>query len=98
MENKTNIAELLKDCPRGMELDCTMYENLYFDYISNSEYSKIYPIRCYTEDDMKAKYPITFTLYGRPSQHDSAKCVIFPKGKTTWEGFHKPFEDGDIVA
>jgi hypothetical protein len=26
-----------------------------------------------------------------------AKCVIFPKGKTTWEGFQRPFKDGDIV-
>lgn len=93
---KINIAELLKDCPRGMELDCAMYENIYFDYISNS---KIYPICCYTEDNLKAKHPIIFTWYGRPSQHDSAKCVIFPKGKTTWEGFVPPceFKDGDII-
>jgi hypothetical protein len=25
MKDKINIAELLKDCPQGMELDCTMY-------------------------------------------------------------------------
>lgn len=31
MENKINIVELLKDCPQGMELDCTMYEDVYFD-------------------------------------------------------------------
>ena len=24
MEKKINIAELLKNCPKGMELDCTM--------------------------------------------------------------------------
>ena len=30
---KINIAELLKDCPSGMELDCTMYEDVYFDYV-----------------------------------------------------------------
>ncbi len=33
-----NIAEILKNCPAGMELDCTMYENCAFDEI-------------YTEDD-----------------------------------------------
>ena len=27
MENKINIAELLKDCPRGMELDCTIWDS-----------------------------------------------------------------------
>ena len=29
-----------------------------------------------------------------------SKCVIFPKGKTTWEGFVPPckFKDGDILT
>ena len=27
MKDKINIAELLKDCPKGMELDCTMFCN-----------------------------------------------------------------------
>lgn len=26
MENKINVAELLKDCPKGIESDCTIYE------------------------------------------------------------------------
>ena len=26
MENKINIAELLKDCPKGMKLDCTIFD------------------------------------------------------------------------
>lgn len=25
MKDKINIAELLKDCPTGMELDCTIF-------------------------------------------------------------------------
>ena len=33
MKNKINIAELLHNCPKGMELDCTMYEDVYFDYV-----------------------------------------------------------------
>lgn len=28
MENKINIAELLKDCPNGMELDSTIYNGV----------------------------------------------------------------------
>lgn len=29
MENiKINVAELLKDCPLGMKLDCTMYSQV----------------------------------------------------------------------
>ena len=30
---KLNIAELLKDCPSGMELDCPMYDNVKLDYV-----------------------------------------------------------------
>ena len=28
MENKINIAELLKECPEGMELDCVMFDKV----------------------------------------------------------------------
>lgn len=93
MENKINVAELLKDCPKGMELDCTMFENLYFDYILKPEDL----ILCYTEYD-NIRTSITFNKYGAYSGIRQAKCVIFPKGKTSWEGFRRPFKDGDIVA
>ena len=87
---KINVAELLKDCPKGMELDCTMFENVYLEQVDkNGDYpiairaGKI-DIRRFTKEGCWNKYP-------------DAKCVIFPKGKTTWEGFRRPFKDGDIV-
>ena len=91
MENKINIAELLKDCPQGMELDCTMYENASFEEINNSH---PYPIviRVGKADT------ICLTKEGNWNKYSNAKCVIFPKGKTTWEGFHRPFKDGDILT
>ena len=93
---KINIAELLKDCPKGMELDCTMYENVEFDYIEqNSEL--VYPIHCLMK--INGGYnALVFTHNGCNDRHPNAKCVIFPKGKTTWEGFQRPFKDGDIVT
>ena len=96
MEQKINIAELLKDCPKGMELDCVLYENLYFDYVREHP---IYPIVCYTIDNKGEKISISFTWYGKHIPVNTAKCVIFPKGKTTWEGFVPPcqFKDGDII-
>lgn len=96
MENKINIVELLKDCPSGMELDCTMYENVYFDKIYD-EYC-LYQIGCYTIND-GVRNSINFTKYGEFNTMRIAKCVIFPKGKTTWGGFVPPckFKDGDIV-
>jgi hypothetical protein len=93
MEKKINIAELLKDCPKGMELDCLMYENLYFDSL-NANYCGT--IKCYTLID-GVKTSINFTKYGTYNNHAEAKCVIFPKGKTTWDGFQRPFKDGDIL-
>lgn len=92
MENKINIAELLKDCPSGMELDCTMYEDVYFDYVD-----ELNIIHCYIQHETH-KTSLTFNQYGTPNSDIKSKCVIFPKGKTTWEGFQRPFKDGDIVA
>ena len=92
MENKTNIAELLKDYPSGMELDCTVFDNVTFDYI-NTEQNRIY---CKIDN----RDTVWFTAKGCINLAPSAKCVIFPKGETTWEGFVPPyqFKDGDIVV
>lgn len=96
MENKINIAELLKDCPKGVELDCTMFESLEFDSIVNDS---PLPIRCRLKNPDGEGYDIyNFTKYGCWNNISSAKCVIFPKGKITWEGFQRPLEDGDILA
>ena len=90
---KLNIAELLKDCPTGMELDCTVFEDVYFDCI---EQEKSF-IRCYIQND-NHKISVSFTKYGCYASIEKSKCVIFPKGKTTWEGFQRPFKDGDVLC
>lgn len=92
MEN-INIAELLKDCPKGMELDCTMYDNVRLDSVSSDS---DYPIKIGTENGFFTR----LTRYGQNVRIKEAKCVIFPKGRTTWEGFNPPydFRDGDIVS
>lgn len=91
MENKINIAELLKDCPKGMELNCTMYDNCTFDRLEKY----LYTIKVQTPDGL-----ISLNKYGCYSSNKHAKCIIYPKGKTTWEGFVPPceFKDGDIVS
>ena len=92
MSEKINIAELLKDCPSGTELDCTMYDGTFFYEIKDDT---IFPI-CIKRIDGAS---ISLTKYGQYANADYAKCVIFPKGKTTWEGFVPPckFKDGDII-
>lgn len=94
---KINIAELLKDCPTGIELDSTIVNGLYFDEVTFDEVTENNLIKCYTKFNSTYN-TIYFYSDGSYLNHTCSKCVIFPKGKTTWEGFHRPFDDGDIVA
>lgn len=93
---KINVAKLLKNCPTDMELDSPMYDNLYFGRVEEDHGLLIL---CYTIYHGN-KTAVYFTEFGSYNTHKTAKCVIFPKGKTTWEGFVPPckFKDGDIIA
>ena len=90
---KINIEELLRDCPKGMELDCTVYDNIIFESVNDW----VYPISVKTKDGSKR---LNLTKYGCTSENENAKCIIFPKGKTTWNDFVPPckFKDGDILT
>lgn len=95
MENKKiNVAELLKDCPKGMELDCTLYDDVKFMEVDAE--------REYIMLQIGNEFIKSLNKYGQQDSFDFAKCVIFPKGKTTWEGFVPPvtveFKDGDILV
>jgi hypothetical protein len=83
-EKRINVAELLKDCPKGMEINCLMYDGCTFKGVTESE---DYPIKIQAPDGS-----FVFTKYGSISEIESAKCVIFPKDKTTWEGFVPPYK------
>ena len=89
---KINLVELLKDCI-GMELDCAVFNNVRLEKI-NSEEDRDFPIQVNT----LGGYTISLTKYGTYIDAPEAKCLIFPKGKTTWEGFKRPFKDGDITV
>ena len=91
MNKNLNLVKILKDCPNGMELDCTMFDNAKFIGVENCEN----PI-CIRVGNMY----LHLTQYGTWNFDENAKCIIFPKGKTSWEGFVTPykFNDGDIVA
>lgn len=94
MEKKINLVEILRYCPSGMELDCTMFEDVKFDHIKEDT---DFPIRCVIENESS---PVAFNKYGQYNILDKAKCVIFPKGKTTWKGFVPPckFKKGDVLV
>lgn len=96
---KINLIEILKNCPRDMELECTSYDNVSFDKISDDK-KTTYPIFCYITDEKGNRSSISFTENGCESKRYGAKCVIFPKGKSTWEGFVPPckFKAGDVLV
>lgn len=94
---KLNLVELLKNCPSGMELDCINYNGVVtFEGITECCH---YPIKISIKYDNQ-NFTHTLTKYGQTCESPYNKCVIFPKGKTTWEGFVPPckFKDGDIIV
>ena len=86
---KINVAELLENCPKGMELDCTMFNDVVFNTV---DFGKTIIVTRTNGTD------IHLDKYGTYSNGKDAKCVIFPKGKTTWKGFKRPFVDGDVLS
>lgn len=77
MENKINLVELLKNCPRYMELDCSLFNNpVKYDGLDDND---VYPIRILAENDA----PFSLTKEGYLYDIPNSKCIIFPKGKTT---------------
>lgn len=100
METRIDVAKILAKCPSDMELNCVMFENLYFDCIDYSLKNCPFPICCYYVNDNGVRNSVRFSKYGTYLNISDDKCVIFPKGETTWKGFVPPveFKDGDIVA
>ena len=89
MNNKINIAEILKDCPKGMKLYSPIYGTVGLLKVdSNSEYS----IKTVTSIDR----PGSFTPYGRLyEKYPSAECLLFPSSEMRdWTKF---FKRGDVV-
>ena len=78
-----------------MELDCTMFENVTFVRVDMSR--KQFPIEI-AVGGIRSKYLTKEGCFHDITLSPESKCVIFPKGKTTWEGFKRPFKDGDILT
>jgi hypothetical protein len=91
MESKINIAELLKDCPSGMELYSPIFGEVYLD--------KIIPhlaIRV-TTDKKQGNFKEEFLYDGRYGMN--GECMLFPsKDQRDWSKFHRHFQDGDICC
>lgn len=80
-----NIAEILKDCPKGTRLYSLVYGEVRYLYIdTNSKY----PIIAESDSD---DYTITFTSDGRLNADYDGECMLFPsKENRDWSTFKAP--------
>ena len=92
-----NIAELLKDAPKGMKLYSPLLGEVEFAEVMDTGYM---PIRV-----MKRGYGFRFDKYGRymGNEYPDSECLLFPsKDCRTWKGWKSPvkhkFEVGDWVT
>lgn len=89
MGKKINVAELLKDCPQGMELYSPIFGKCKFECISNIENQIV--IR-------KNNNTYKFTEDGQYLYLDG-ECVLFPSNEQRdWSKFQRPFKDGDVIS
>lgn len=89
MENKINIAEILKDCPKGMKLYSPIYCEVNFDKIDIE--NERHPIAV-----KSSKGIIHLAEDGRfCAAYDTAECMLFPSSKMRdWSKF---FKRGDVA-
>jgi hypothetical protein len=87
-----NIAEILRECPKGMKLYSPIFGDVYLDKI------RPHLAIVVTTDKQQGDFKEEFLYDGRYGMN--GECMLFPsKDKTTWEGFVPPceFKDGDIL-
>lgn len=89
MENKINIAEILKDCPKGMELYSPIYGKVELWKVNSNS---VYSIQTATSIDRAGTFTSEGLLY---EKYPSAECLLFPSSEMRdWTKF---FKRGDIV-
>lgn len=91
MENKINIAEILRDCPKGTKLYSPLYGKCNLDEISISD-GQTYPIILASGSTL-----VRFTENGYYIEgFEDTECLLFPSSKIrSWDKF---FKRGDVVV
>ena len=87
--NKINIAEILKNCPRGTKLYSPLFGKVEFYEISNNLYSTI----CVVDENDVLQ---VFTKEGYyHTGYTNAECLLFPSSEMRdWRNF---FKKGDVL-
>ena len=89
MIEKLNIAEILKDCPKGTKLYSLVHGEVKLTRVAN-EYIHCKPNYLNVE--------LNFNSDGRWVKNEG-ECILFPsKENRDWNTFQRPFKDGDVVT
>lgn len=95
MEKRINIAELLKDCSKGLELYSTIHGTVYFEGVRDTGKAVLIDVKTSCNTDVQFYSDGKFNTY-----YPDSEMTLFPsKDVRTWEGFVSPckFKDGDIL-
>lgn len=89
MENKINIADILKDCPKGMKMYSPIYGKVELWKVNSNS---VYSIMTATSIDRAGSFTSEGRLY---EKYPSAECLLFPSSEMRdWTKF---FKRGDVV-
>lgn len=95
MNENLNLAEILKDAPKGTKLWSPICGDCWLNRIDTDT---AFPIKCKTEGCQEARVRITFTARGEYIDgYANCECVLFPsKDNHDWSTFeihkHKEFK------
>lgn len=94
MEIKINIAELLKYCPKGMELYSPIFGAVYFEGVKDTGRAILIEVSTSCNSIYQFYPDGKYNTY-----YSDSECLIFPsKDQRDWNKFQRPFEDGDVVV
>ena len=90
MNEKLNLVEILKDCPKGTKLYSITYGEV--EFVAINDHSS-YPIITRTKNNLA----LTMTASGKCTcKHEDAECVLFPsKSQRDWSKFKAPVKKFD---
>lgn len=96
MEKKINIAEILRDMPKGTKLYSPLFGKCELVGVGTDEYGVFIRVESFFQDGCVKKESRTFSSDGRYfGWYPNTECLLFPHNKMRcWDKF---FKRGDIV-
>ena len=93
MEQKINIAEILRDCQKGMELYSPIFGTVYFEGIRDTGRAILIDVTTSCNTSVQFYSDGKYNTY-----YSESEVTLFPsKGQMDWSKFQRPFKDGDIL-